>query len=183
MEKQPHQEYRDDLADKLKKIRNSDQKNPEIAKSKAQGYLAAKQETEEYQEAREIKLDKLSFEFGHELGKEDWYGAILKKNDLNERMGTGENRWRFPSEYDWLEVFKAYKVAEKACLPKELLEQIIQDIKKKHGLEHDYYWLQNDGGIDSNGNGTGSFFSVREVQKSFVADPLRKAPLRLIRNV
>ncbi|MBC7766651.1 hypothetical protein H7Y21_01495 [Arenimonas sp.] len=30
MEKQPHQEHRDDSADKLKDVRNSDQENPEI---------------------------------------------------------------------------------------------------------------------------------------------------------
>ena len=53
MEKQPHQEYRDELANKLKDIRNSDPENPEIAKAKAQGYLDAKRETEEYTESKD----------------------------------------------------------------------------------------------------------------------------------
>jgi hypothetical protein len=57
MEKQPHQEYRDELADKLKEIRNSDPENPEFAKAKAEGYLDAKKETREYEESRDRKLD------------------------------------------------------------------------------------------------------------------------------
>lgn len=48
MEKQPHEEYRDDLAEKLKEIRNSDIENPEITKAKAQGYLEHAQSTNEY---------------------------------------------------------------------------------------------------------------------------------------
>lgn len=48
MEKLPHQEYRDDLADKLKEIRNSDPENPELAKAKAQGYLQGRKDDKGY---------------------------------------------------------------------------------------------------------------------------------------
>lgn len=54
MEKQPHQEYRDDLANKLKEIRNSDLENSEIAKAKAEGYLDSEKNKEEYVEARKF---------------------------------------------------------------------------------------------------------------------------------
>ena len=48
MEKQPHQEYRDGLAGKLKEIRNSD---AEKGKQRAVEYLGKKKETNEYKEA------------------------------------------------------------------------------------------------------------------------------------
>lgn len=51
MEKQP-QDYRDNLADKLKEIRNSDAENPDLAKAEAKGYLNAKKETEEYKDSK-----------------------------------------------------------------------------------------------------------------------------------
>lgn len=48
MEKGPHQEYRDDLAAKLREIRNSDSENSEIAKAKASGYLDSEKNKDEY---------------------------------------------------------------------------------------------------------------------------------------
>lgn len=56
MEKYPQQEYRDELADKLKEIRNSDPENPQVAKAKAVGYLEAKKETGEYEESKKFKI-------------------------------------------------------------------------------------------------------------------------------
>ncbi len=47
-------EYRNELADKLREIRNSDEENPEKARAKAEGYLEAKKETHDYQIADEI---------------------------------------------------------------------------------------------------------------------------------
>ena len=55
------QEYRDELAEKLKDIRGSDKENPELAKAKAQGYLEAKKETEEYEIAKKHGI------YNHEL--------------------------------------------------------------------------------------------------------------------
>lgn len=60
MEKLPHQEYRDELANKLKEIRNSNPENSEITKAEAQGYLKAKKETAEYQENKDIHKDDVS---------------------------------------------------------------------------------------------------------------------------
>ena len=52
MEKLPHQEYRDDVANKLNKMRDAgrDSKDPksEITRAKAEGYLEAKKEDGEY---------------------------------------------------------------------------------------------------------------------------------------
>jgi len=81
MEKQPHQQYRDELAGKLRDIRNSDEK-PEIAKAKAQGYLAAKKETNEYNQAESEYLKDKIFEMGAEerLSK---FVEYAKKNNPN----------------------------------------------------------------------------------------------------
>lgn len=54
-------EYRDDLANKLREIRNSDEENPELAKAKAEGYLEAKKESNEYVEAKKDKQEMASF--------------------------------------------------------------------------------------------------------------------------
>ncbi len=59
MEKQLHQEYRDELANKLKEIRNSEPENPESAKAKAQGYLDAKKETRDYQEVEKSHKENI----------------------------------------------------------------------------------------------------------------------------
>jgi hypothetical protein len=47
------QEYRDELAKKLKDIRNSDGVRSDLSRAEAKGYLNAKKETEEYVEAKE----------------------------------------------------------------------------------------------------------------------------------
>ncbi|MBU3668930.1 MAG: hypothetical protein FGM57_03100 [Candidatus Taylorbacteria bacterium] len=53
MEKPHQEEYRDEIADRLREIRSSDSENPELAQAKAQGYLMAIQETEKYQKEEE----------------------------------------------------------------------------------------------------------------------------------
>ena len=57
MEKAPHEEYRDDLADKLNKIRNSNPEKPEIAKAIAKGYLEATKNNLDYRENRDDDED------------------------------------------------------------------------------------------------------------------------------
>ena len=69
MEKQPHQEYRNELADKLKEIRNSDEKNPDVAKAKAHGYLDAKRESEEYIKSKEYITEEREKEFNKKLNE------------------------------------------------------------------------------------------------------------------
>ena len=57
MEKLPeHQEYRNELAKKLKETRYGGEKTPEAARAKAEGYLEATQESPEYQSSREAHL-------------------------------------------------------------------------------------------------------------------------------
>jgi len=51
--------YRDELAEKLKEIRNSDEENPEVARAKAKGYLDAKKETPEYEEEKEAHTEEI----------------------------------------------------------------------------------------------------------------------------
>lgn len=98
MEKLPHQEYRDDLADKLKEIRNSDPENPELAKAKAEGYLQGRKEDKfkhhkigypltAYKEARKEKMVKT----GEDMNKKRSEEAVqilsrdleqIRKNEL-----------------------------------------------------------------------------------------------------
>jgi hypothetical protein len=103
MEKQPHQEYRDELADKLKEIRNSDAENPEIAKAKAQGYLDAKQETEEYKTAKEshvntVEINGQKIELGPVIGRlgEKFVSRLVENHidNINRRLKPGESPWR-----------------------------------------------------------------------------------------
>jgi hypothetical protein len=54
MEKVGQEEYRDNLAEKLREIRNSNPDAPEISQAEARGYLMAREETEEYKEAEKI---------------------------------------------------------------------------------------------------------------------------------
>lgn len=56
MEKSKHQEYRDHLADKLKGLRSSDDEHSDLSRSKAEGYLEAKKETDEYQDSKRKHL-------------------------------------------------------------------------------------------------------------------------------
>ncbi len=79
MEKQPHEEYRDNLAKKLNEIRESDPENPEKAKGKAQGFLMASKETEKYtksekahtiERVRRLPAEKRLPYFIEELGEE-----------------------------------------------------------------------------------------------------------------
>ena len=91
MEKQSHQEYRDELAEKLKEIRNSDPKNPEAARTKAQGYLDAKKETEKYI----LEKDKHQTEVKEEI-------ADKEKIKEMERQFSLKAEERLPMFMDYL---------------------------------------------------------------------------------
>lgn len=80
MEKQPHQEYRDDLADKLKEIRNSDPENPKFAKGKARGYLDAKKEQKSLYPFPYDPYDYEKSKLKHDTEK----NTIGKKNKIME---------------------------------------------------------------------------------------------------
>jgi phenylalanyl-tRNA synthetase beta subunit len=87
MEKLPYQEYRDDLASKLREIRNSDKENPEVAKAKAQGYLIAIKETqsEKYDDAKnkhQTKVEKI------DLYTENLQSLVGEKFEHEELTGT-----------------------------------------------------------------------------------------------
>ncbi len=122
MEKLPHQEYRDELAKKLKEIRNSEPENPEIARAKAQGYLEARKETgkykktqksyklhkadtlnqaeflvavKEYEHRQESKLQELNSKLD-ELKINPVIGFIFK--DASIEAENWESRWGEPDE-------------------------------------------------------------------------------------
>ena len=74
MEKLPHQEYRDDLAKKLKEIRDagpeSEDPKSEITRAKAEGYLEAKKEGDYYKHYEKIKIEKHERKLLKEKGSE-----------------------------------------------------------------------------------------------------------------
>jgi len=88
MEKLPHQEFRDDLADKLREIRNSDEENADEAKAKAAGYLMAKQETGEYKDSHKEHAVLNTRKNKLEEAKQGF--VELKDNNTVIKVGSGE---------------------------------------------------------------------------------------------
>ena len=87
MEKQPHKEYRDELANKLKEIRNSGSENPEIDKAKAQGYLDAKKDTQEYKKARkEFKESDIEAGLNEETTRNENFNKGVEYGRCKERL-------------------------------------------------------------------------------------------------
>jgi len=74
MSKEKFEEYRDELAEKLKEKRSSDSENPGKAHAKAQGHLEAKKEAPQYKEAKNSHIierdDKIFNKHGFEWLKE-----------------------------------------------------------------------------------------------------------------
>lgn len=89
MEKLPHEEYRDELADKLKDIRNSDPENPEIAKAKAEGYLEAKKETEEYHIQKDKHQQKIEKQRTLDILKKEFEIVDSALNKLKQSTDIG----------------------------------------------------------------------------------------------
>jgi len=145
MEKLPHQ-YRDELVNKLKEIRNSDPENPEVAKAKAQGYLQAKKETREYQLEYELKNIKLPFEWGPELGKMSWKDASQRVTELTEDLKEGEKPWRLPTREEWDKVVEPYmkqlslRTSGKGTY--DAFARAVEFVRQKNNLrEGGCYWL------------------------------------------
>jgi len=78
-------EYRDELAEKLKEIRNSDEKNRGESTAKAEGYLEAKRETPEYQKAKEGHKKDIAMEERRKHGLRD---LIESSNDGGEAINS-----------------------------------------------------------------------------------------------
>jgi acyl-coenzyme A thioesterase PaaI-like protein len=102
MEKLPHQEYRDELADKLKEIRNSDTENSEIVKAKAQGFLDAKKETPEYIYNKEAHINDV--DISHSIGRG------VENSEISNRKTLRELRLEYPSLDKYLR--SSYKIYE-----------------------------------------------------------------------
>lgn len=86
MEKFDHQEYRDELAHKLKDIRNSDSENVAKTHAKAEGFLESQQETDEYKKAeikhREEAMENMPFNmatFEQYIGMKEYTPEELAK--------------------------------------------------------------------------------------------------------
>ena len=106
MEKKPRelQEYRDELADKLKEIRNQDEENPELAKAEARGYLSAVKEIDpSYNDARQLHMEErdivtLDSKQVHVV-RMDEIGRELNK--LNKELKKGEKPWRLMTDEEY----------------------------------------------------------------------------------
>jgi len=102
MEKLPHQEYRDDLATKLREIRNSDPEEPKLAKAKAEGFIDAKRETSEYVYNKEAHTDEI--DITHATGRG------VENNENQNRKTLRELRLEYPSLDEYLR--SSYKIYE-----------------------------------------------------------------------
>jgi len=163
MEKQPHQEYRDELADKLKEIRNSDPENPEVAKAKAIGYLDAKQETEEYQVAKErysntVEINGQKIEIGPAVGRlgEKFQSRYveLQIENWNKRLSSGESPWRLFTNNELEEISKSIKkILDDQSISEEERNKKAQEYLEEFGLMlHESYWfnLKDNKNLDGN---------------------------------
>lgn len=74
-------QYRDELADKLKEIRNSDPENPEIAKAKAGGYLEASKQSEEHKRAEEDYRTSMEHQREIEKRKQELIQGLEEQNE------------------------------------------------------------------------------------------------------
>ncbi|MEI7463188.1 MAG: hypothetical protein WCK03_02205 [Candidatus Taylorbacteria bacterium] len=164
MEKLPHEEYRDNLAEKLKEIRNSEENPSDISRAKAQGYLDAKKETKDYEESKrshkndltpkekeqeqilikkeeEIAINK--FMEGLEVGEMRLDVAREKIEELNKSLRQGEKQWRPAYKEEWLAVLKPFVLAKENGLDEEHLNEILKQIRQKYNLKSGIYWTGN----------------------------------------
>jgi hypothetical protein len=94
MENFDHQEYRDELAGKLKGIRNSDPENVEKAHAKAGGYLDAEKEKTEYEKAEELHRKEAIENMPFNMATFEQYVDIKKftVDELVELISSGYDR-------------------------------------------------------------------------------------------
>jgi hypothetical protein len=87
MSKMESRGYRDELAGKLHEIRNSDEEKPELGRAKAQGYLEAKQETNEYKNAKDIHI---LYERERSNLTEEEFQQRVKREELRQKLDVLE---------------------------------------------------------------------------------------------
>lgn len=107
------QVYRDELSHKLQEIRQSDPENPEKAKAKAQGYLESKQETKEYQKAREEHLDNIE---EVKRIKEDKIERVKRINEATENEARRIEMEKETPDKEWKKTMT------------ELLKEVVKDL-------------------------------------------------------
>jgi hypothetical protein len=87
MEKLPHQEYRDDLAHKLKEIRDagpeSEDPKSKITRAKAEGFLEAKQETKKYKKHEGSQIYYRQKKYDEEQYDKEWE---LMRKKIDEKI-------------------------------------------------------------------------------------------------
>jgi hypothetical protein len=156
MEKQPHQEYRDDLANKLKEIRNSDQENSEVAKVRAEGYLEAKSETSEYRDAQEkhkeeiftehapaeVRAEMLWDKIDHNsFSKEDLVEALRSIDKLYEYGQIVELTWYYARLLDVKSYVEKYNLGKHDEYDYKKMDELLKPLRdavKKVGIAKDY---------------------------------------------
>jgi hypothetical protein len=111
-------EYRDELAEKIKDIRSADPENPENSRVKAQGYLDAKKESQEYQKADEIhQRDRFVDEEHKEVTDKEFKAVVTKINNRQAQIRKDFEGERYYREINILinpirEAFKLIKKRE-----------------------------------------------------------------------
>lgn len=170
MEKPPHQEYRDNLAQTLKDKRNSNPKKPEVGKANAQGFLEAKKEdSDEYKENRRIHLEDIQVSHN----KTDESKGLENQEDKNRRT-LGSLRLEYSDLDKYLSSSaKIYKILhiplENSYFDYEKNEFVIemdvhQDFQAHDGCMH--------GGVESFlmdiGGGIASFIEALKLGKNVI---------------
>lgn len=181
MEKPPHQEYRDNLAQTLKNKRNSTPKDPEVGKANAQGFLEAKKEdSDEYKESKRIHLEDIQVShnnFGESEGLEKQEHPnrktlrLLKSEypDLDKYLSSSAKIYkilRIPLENSYFDYEKNEFVIEM---------DIHQDFQAHEGYMH--------GGVESFlidiGGGIASFMEALKLGKNVITREMNDIKYRL----
>jgi hypothetical protein len=146
MEKQPHHEYRDELAGKLKEIRNSDPENPEVARAKAEGYLEAKREDEGYKNMQnihkeeifteytpvEVRADMLWDKIEHgSFSKEDLIEALRSIDELYKYGQIVPETWYYAALFDSASHKEKYHLGEKEEYDFEAMDKQLRLLRDK----------------------------------------------------
>jgi polyhydroxyalkanoate synthesis regulator phasin len=84
--------------------------------------------------------DRLSFEWGPELGKMSWADAKEKIAELNKTLKEDEKPWRLPSKEEWEEILKPFTEAKEKGVLEEELQKILEEIRKTNNLQSCNYW-------------------------------------------
>ncbi len=205
MEKQPHQEYRDNLADTVKGLPKEKRKEFLDEAKQTNEYNVSKWEHEddvqnmyklkefeklqsEYEKnnrERIIEIGGEKFELGPYLGELTWDEIQFKLDELNKNLSSGEKMWEVPNK----EILDS--IGKLILGGREISS--LNEVEKKTSIEYakslgffcplgmdNFYWSSSDsdGGIDTHTTGLHTHdFSIGNSRKDI------KHSVRCIRKV